>query len=103
MENNLKIKVIGVGGSGISVITNMKENGIKNVELISIDTNKNNLDEVNGEPEIIGINDGLICMRPTKKEAKADLKILIGEKLRRGSFYDLYYRRYTFRFYEIFK
>src|SRR6056297_184263 len=40
------IKVIGIGGAGVSVIRRMKEKDIKNIEYLAIDTDKQALDTI---------------------------------------------------------
>lgn len=56
-----KIKVVGVGGSGLNAITRMKKIGLAGVELIVINTDEQDL-----------------------KKSKADLKLRIGRKLTQG-------------------
>ena len=56
-----KIKVIGVGGAGNNAVNRMIEAGIRNVEFIAVNTD-----------------------RQTLNESKASTKIQIGEKLTRG-------------------
>ena len=57
-SSEIKITVIGIGGSGCNIISNMIENGISGVELIAIDTDHEEL----------------------KQKSKAKTKIYIGEK-----------------------
>ena len=61
MDGTAKIKVIGVGGAGNNAINRMIESGIKNVEFIAINTDRQAL-----------------------TSSKASSKIQIGEKLTRG-------------------
>ena len=61
MDGNATIKVIGVGGAGNNAVNRMIEAGIKNVDFISVNTDKQAL-----------------------KDSKATSKIQIGEKLTRG-------------------
>jgi cell division protein FtsZ len=58
---NTKIKVVGVGGSGCNAITRMKKQNIKGVELITINTDAQDL-----------------------QKSRADLKVRIGKKLTQG-------------------
>ena len=61
MEGTATIKVIGVGGAGNNAVNRMIEAGIRNVEFIAVNTD-----------------------RQTLNESKANSKIQIGEKLTRG-------------------
>lgn len=61
MDGAATIKVIGVGGAGNNAVNRMIEAGIKNVEFIAVNTD-----------------------RQTLNESKAGSKIQIGEKLTRG-------------------
>ena len=61
MDGTATIKVIGVGGAGNNAVNRMIEAGIRNVEFISVNTD-----------------------RQTLNESKANSKIQIGEKLTRG-------------------
>ena len=61
MDGTATIKVIGVGGAGNNAVNRMIEAGIRNVEFIAINTD-----------------------RQTLNESKATSKIQIGEKLTRG-------------------
>jgi cell division protein FtsZ len=61
MDGNATIKVIGVGGAGNNAINRMIEAGIKNVEFIAVNTDRQAL-----------------------QLSKANSKIQIGEKLTRG-------------------
>ena len=61
MDGTAKIKVIGVGGAGNNAVNRMIEAGIRNVEFIAVNTD-----------------------RQTLNESKANSKIQIGEKLTRG-------------------
>ncbi len=61
MDGTATIKVIGVGGAGNNAVNRMIEAGIRNVEFIAVNTD-----------------------RQTLNESKASSKIQIGEKLTRG-------------------
>ena len=61
MDGTATIKVIGVGGAGNNAVNRMIEAGIRNVEFIAVNTD-----------------------RQTLNESKATSKIQIGEKLTRG-------------------
>ena len=61
MDGTATIKVIGVGGAGNNAVNRMIEAGIRNVEFIAVNTD-----------------------RQTLNESKANSKIQIGEKLTRG-------------------
>ncbi len=61
MDGTATIKVIGVGGAGNNAVNRMVEAGIKNVEFIAVNTD-----------------------RQTLQKSKANSKIQIGEKLTRG-------------------
>lgn len=61
MANNIKIKVVGVGGSGSNTISRMKKNKIEGVEMIVINTDDQDI-----------------------KKANADVKIRIGKKATQG-------------------
>ena len=61
MDGTALIKVIGVGGAGNNAVNRMIEAGIRNVEFIAVNTD-----------------------RQTLNESKANSKIQIGEKLTRG-------------------
>ena len=61
MEGTATIKVIGVGGAGNNAVNRMIEAGIRNVEFIAVNTD-----------------------RQTLNESKANSKIQIGEKITRG-------------------
>ena len=61
MDGTATIKVIGVGGAGNNAVNRMIEAGIRNVEFIAVNTD-----------------------RQTLNESKASSKIKIGEKLTRG-------------------
>ncbi len=61
MDGTATIKVIGVGGAGNNAVNRMIEAGIRNVEFIAVNTD-----------------------RQTLNESKASAKIQIGEKLTRG-------------------
>ena len=61
MDGTATIKVIGVGGAGNNAVNRMIEPGIRNVEFIAVNTD-----------------------RQTLNESKAGSKIQIGEKLTRG-------------------
>lgn len=61
MDGTATIKVIGVGGAGNNAVNRMIEAGIRNVEFIAVNTD-----------------------RQTLNESKASTKIQIGEKLTRG-------------------
>ena len=61
MDGTATIKVIGVGGAGNNTVNRMIEAGIRNVEFIAVNTD-----------------------RQTLNESKASTKIQIGEKLTRG-------------------
>ena len=61
MDGTATIKVIGVGGAGSNAVNRMIEAGIRNVEFIAVNTD-----------------------RQTLNESKAGSKIQIGEKLTRG-------------------
>ena len=61
MDGTATIKVIGVGGAGNNAVNRMIEAGIRNVEFIAVNTD-----------------------RQTLNESKAGSKIQIGEKLTRG-------------------
>ena len=56
-----KIKVVGVGGSGLNAVTRMKRIGLTGVELIAINTDEQDL-----------------------KKSRADFKLRIGRKLTQG-------------------
>lgn len=56
-----KIKVVGVGGSGLNAVTRMKKIGLAGVELVAINTDEQDL-----------------------KKSKADFKLRIGRKLTQG-------------------
>jgi cell division protein FtsZ len=56
-----KIKVVGVGGSGLNAVTRMKKIGLKGVDLVVINTDEQDL-----------------------KKSKADFKLRIGRKLTQG-------------------
>ncbi|MEK9135185.1 MAG: cell division protein FtsZ [Patescibacteria group bacterium] len=58
---NTKIKVVGVGGSGLNAVTRMKKIGLEGVELIVINTDEQDL-----------------------RKSKADVKLRIGRKLTQG-------------------
>lgn len=61
MDGAATIKVIGIGGAGNNAVNRMIESGIKNVEFIAVNTDRQALDY-----------------------SKANSKIQIGEKLTRG-------------------
>ena len=61
MDGTATIKVIGVGGAGNNAVNRMIEAGIRNVEFIAVNTD-----------------------RQTLNESKANSKIQIGEKITRG-------------------
>ncbi len=61
MESIVKIKVVGVGGSGGNTVSRMKRSKIEGVELIAINTDAQDL-----------------------KKIKADLKLRIGRKITQG-------------------
>lgn len=61
MSSDIKIKVVGVGGSGSNTISGMKKVGIKGVEMLVINTDAQDLNK-----------------------AKADVKIRIGKKITQG-------------------
>ncbi len=61
MDGSATIKVIGIGGAGNNAVNRMIESGIKNVEFIAVNTDRQALDY-----------------------SKANSKIQIGEKLTRG-------------------
>ena len=61
MTNNIKIKVVGVGGSGSNTISRMKKMKIKGVEMIVMNTDAQDLNKT-----------------------KADVKIRIGKKTTQG-------------------
>ena len=61
MDGTATIKVIGVGGAGNNAVNRMIEAGIRNVEFIAVNTD-----------------------RQTLNESKANSKIQLGEKLTRG-------------------
>jgi cell division protein FtsZ len=61
MSSNIKIKVIGVGGSGGNAISRMKKAKIQGVELVAINTDLQDL-----------------------KKTKADLRLQIGPKITQG-------------------
>ena len=61
MKSVTKIKVVGVGGSGLNAISRMAANKIEGVDLIAINTDVQDL-----------------------KKARADLKIQIGKTTTRG-------------------
>ena len=60
-ERNTDIKVVGVGGAGGNAVNRMVDDGVKNVDFIAINTDKQVLDT-----------------------SRADYKIQIGEKVSRG-------------------
>ena len=45
VENNLKIKVIGIGGGGNNAVTNIIKDKVKNVETILINITKSRNEE----------------------------------------------------------
>ena len=57
-ERNTDIKVVGVGGAGGNAVNRMVDDGVKNVDFIAINTDKQVLDT-----------------------SRADYKIQIGEKV----------------------
>lgn len=61
MASNIKIKVIGVGGSGGNALSRMKRTDLPNIDLIAINTDTQDL-----------------------KKKRADIKLRIGRKLTRG-------------------
>ena len=61
MKNNIKIKVVGVGGSGLNAISRMAKYKINGIELIAINTDIQDL-----------------------AKAKADFKLRIGRKITQG-------------------
>ena len=61
MSQNIKIKVVGVGGSGSNAVSRMKKCKIQGVELIAINTDAQDL-----------------------QKTKADLKVRIGRKVTQG-------------------
>ena len=61
MTNKIKIKVVGVGGSGSNTVSRMKRSKIKEVEMIVINTDAQDI-----------------------KKARADVKIRIGKKTTQG-------------------
>ena len=61
MDGTATIKVIGVGGAGNNAVNRMVESGIRGVEFISVNTDRQAL-----------------------QESKAGTKIQIGEKITRG-------------------
>ena len=61
MDGTATIKVVGVGGAGNNAINRMVEAGIKNVEFIALNTDKQALNT-----------------------SKASIKMQIGEKITRG-------------------
>jgi cell division protein FtsZ len=61
MSNNIKIKVIGVGGSGLNALSRMARHQISGVELIAINTDTQDL-----------------------AKARADFKLRIGKKATQG-------------------
>ena len=60
-QNTARLIVIGIGGGGCNAVNRMIESGIKGVQLISINTDRQALNS-----------------------SKAEMKIQIGEKLTRG-------------------
>ena len=44
VENVVRIKVIGVGGAGGNAVNRMVEDGVKNVDFIAINTDRQVLD-----------------------------------------------------------
>ena len=61
MKNPIKIKVVGVGGSGGNAVLRMRKSDIKGIELIAINTDYNDL-----------------------KKSKADIQIKIGDGISQG-------------------
>ncbi len=61
IENHARIKVIGVGGGGSNAVNRMIDGGLKGIDFIAVNTDKQALDG-----------------------SKAEIKIQIGEKLTRG-------------------
>ena len=61
MKSPIKIKVVGVGGSGGNAVLRMRKSGIENIELIAINTDYNDL-----------------------KKSKADIQLRIGNEMSRG-------------------
>ena len=61
LDKTLKIKVIGVGGAGNNAVNRMIEEGIKGVDFIAVNTDRQAL-----------------------TKSKAGTKIQIGEKITRG-------------------
>ncbi len=58
MKNPIKIKVVGVGGSGCNAVLRMRESDIKNIELIAINTDYRDLKKSKADIQI-GIGDGI--------------------------------------------
>jgi len=61
MKSPIKIKVVGVGGSGGNAVLRMRKSGIENIELIAINTDYNDL-----------------------KKSKADVQVRIGDGTSQG-------------------
>ncbi len=61
MKSPIKIKVVGVGGSGGNAVLRMRKSGIENIELIAINTDYNDL-----------------------KKSKADVQVRIGDGISQG-------------------
>ena len=61
MKSPIKIKVVGVGGSGGNAVLRMRKSGIEDIELIAINTDYNDL-----------------------KKSKADIQIKIGNGISHG-------------------
>ena len=61
MKSPIKVKVVGVGGSGGNAVLRMRKSGIENIELIAINTDYNDL-----------------------KKSKADIQIKIGDGISQG-------------------
>ena len=66
MDGTATIKVIGVGGAGNNAVNRMIDAGIKGVDFIAVNTDRQAL-----------------------QQSKANTKIQIGEKITRGTWYSL--------------
>ncbi len=82
MSKSLKIKVIGVGGSGVNAISRMVKDGVKDVELIAVNTDASSLQKCPANYKIlIGPN--------TTQGLGAGMNLKIGEKAARESYDEL--------------
>ncbi len=82
MSKPLKIKVIGVGGSGVNAISRMVKDGVKDVELIAVNTDAGSLKKCPASYKIlIGPN--------TTQGLGAGMNPKVGEKAARESYEEL--------------